>query len=94
MKEIKFSEPSKQSVTIYKISGCKYCENSIKILKDSKIDCTIINCDKYVSSLQSRDIFYKFIQQFTIDEYRYFPMIFFNGKFIGGYMELSKMKNK
>lgn len=84
----KFKEPDKNLITIYKISGCKYCENAISLLKKHNINYNIINSDKYISTLQNRDNFTKFIKKFTIKHYPYFPIIFYKCHFIGGYMEL------
>lgn len=48
----------------------------------------IINCDDYILTLRDRDEFYKKIQKHTKIKYIHFPMIFKDGKFIGGYKEL------
>jgi len=49
---------------------------------------TVINCDKFVGSCRERDNFYNFMKQYTVIPYIHFPMIFKNGKFIGGLKEL------
>lgn len=50
--------------------------------------CTTINCDKFIMTCRERDKFYNFIKQHTVIPYFHFPMIFKNGKFIGGLKEL------
>ena len=87
----KFPVPDKNLITIYKISGCKYCDNTITLLKKYNIGYKIINSDKYVSSLQERDGFMKFMKKLTIKPYPYFPMIFYKGRFVGGYLELTNI---
>jgi len=53
-----------------------------------------INCDKFLKTCRERDNFFKFMKQHTIIPYFYFPMIFKNGKFIGGLKELLAKKTK
>ena len=64
--------------------GCKYCDKSKTLLKDKNIEAEIeiINDD-------NRMVIYEELDNIT-GKYRYFPMIFYNGKFIGGYTELEK----
>jgi len=88
---IKYRPPAKRGFTIYKISGCKYCDMALKLLSKVK-NLTIINCDKYIGRLRLRDEFFKYMRSHTIIPYQYFPMIFYNAKFIGGYSDLVKIK--
>ena len=37
--------------------------------------------------------FYKFIEKYTIIPYKYFPMVFNKGVFVGGYKEWLNFKN-
>tara|TARA_B100000795_G_scaffold269733_1_gene260116 strand:+ start:3023 stop:3286 length:264 start_codon:yes stop_codon:yes gene_type:complete len=82
---VRFIPPNKKGYTIYSISNCKYCKMvCIKIKEKYKV----INCDNNIISLRERDEFYKKIQKHTKIKYIHFPMIFKDGKFIGGYKEL------
>ena len=75
--------------TIYSISNCKYCNMAKEHIKKIKLSkSTNIDCDKFVITCRERDNFYKFIKQYTVIPYYHFPMIFKNGKFIGGLKEL------
>lgn len=85
----KYVKPSKKDYTIYTISNCKYCNMLCSDIKTKKY---IINCDKYLLTLRERDNFYKYIHKYTIKPYIYFPMIFKNGVFIGGYKEYIEKK--
>lgn len=87
----KYRPPAKTGFTIYKITGCKYCDMALKHLAKAK-NVTIINCDKYIQGLRNHDEFFKYMRTYTIIPYQYFPMIFYNGKFIGGYSDLVKVK--
>lgn len=71
--------------TIYTISGCGYCSDVRDIItklgkkyKEVKV------------TSKNKDVVYKKTDPLT-KKYRYFPMIFKSGKFIGGYTELKKM---
>jgi glutaredoxin len=80
----KYKIPYENGYTIYSISNCKYCtiiHDKIKSINPA------INCDKYLKTARDRDYFYKFIEEYTKKPYKYFPMIFYNGVFIGGYKE-------
>jgi glutaredoxin len=66
--------------------GCKHCDNAKKTLKDKNIEVEIevINDDNKL-------VIYEELDNIT-GKYRFFPMIFYNGKFIGGYTDLQKHK--
>jgi glutaredoxin len=91
----KYKKPSKTNYTIYSITKCKYCVMAKEHIKTLPVasKCININCDKFLKTCRERDNFFNFIKQYTIIPYFYFPMIFKNGKFIGGLKELLA-KNK
>jgi glutaredoxin len=63
----------------------------VKELLHSEIEnggAIIINSDSYLQ--ENRDSFLQFIFQMTNIHYRTFPMVFFEGTFIGGYTETKK----
>jgi glutaredoxin len=90
MDGVKYKTPSKTDYTIYTMSKCKYCVMAKEHIKAMPVasKCININCDKFLKTCRDRDNFFKFIKQYTIIPYFYFPMIFKNGKFIGGLKEL------
>jgi glutaredoxin len=96
--ETVYKKPTKTNYTIYTISDCKYCVmakahiNKISTKSTKSIKCTNVNCDKFVGSCRERDNFYKFMKQYTVIPYIHFPMIFKDGKFIGGLKELLDKK--
>ena len=73
----KYKAPYENGYTIYTISNCNYC----KMINEN-----IISNKKIIN-------FYKFIQQYTKIPYKYFPMLFKNGIFIGGYKEWLEYKS-
>ena len=70
---------------IFTINTCVYCNKAKKLLEDHNK--SFISTE--INDQNSKDI-YNSIDALT-DNYRYFPIIFHNGKFIGGYTELNKL---
>lgn len=48
----------------------------------------VINCDNLIQDEKSKENFLKFIENLAKKEWKTFPMIFWDGKFLGGYKEL------
>ena len=63
--------------TIYSKPDCVYCDKAKQLIKDAKE----ISIEKDYPS------FLEFIRPYTQKDYRMFPMIFFDGDFIGGFEE-------
>jgi glutaredoxin len=91
-----FKKPASRDYTIYSISNCKYCVMAKEHLGSvSGVSASsVINCDKFVGSCRERDNFYNFMRQYTVIPYIHFPMIFKDGKFIGGLKELLERQAK
>jgi glutaredoxin len=83
---MKFEEPSSSGYTIYSKSGCVYCNKSKHELNLHNLVPVVVDCDEYL--LEDRAGFLEFIKSKAGKDYRSFPMIFYNGQFIGGYVEL------
>lgn len=75
----------KSEFVLYTIQGCGYCSDVRDILEKANRAYTEIK----VTSKNQESV-YKATDPLT-KRYRYFPMIFRNGKFVGGYAELKKM---
>jgi thioredoxin reductase (NADPH)/glutaredoxin 3 len=82
---MEFTEPSSEGYTIYSKSGCTYCTKVKELLKILELPYVMINCDEYL--LEDRDGFLAFIQERAGKEYKTFPMVFADGKFLGGFAE-------
>tara|TARA_Y100000389_G_scaffold28502_1_gene24396 strand:+ start:2262 stop:2543 length:282 start_codon:yes stop_codon:yes gene_type:complete len=66
-------------------NGCGYCSEAKKLLKhEGKKPRTKLLNDK------NKDKIWKVTDKITRQEYRYFPVIFHKGRFLGGYTELKK----
>ena len=75
--------------TIYTKSNCIYCLNVKELLKDEQV-LTIINCDKWLLNNNEKQIFIDMMKDAIGYEYKTFPMVFLNDKFIGGYDDTKK----
>ena len=78
-------EPLKTGFTVYSKSECSYCTKVKKLLLDKQTFFTDVSCDEYL--LEDKEVFLTFIKERANKEYRTFPMVFYNGKFIGGFTE-------
>ena len=87
-----FEEPFEDKFTIYSKSGCTNCRIVKDLLKNANLDYEIIDCDDYL--LENKYVFLSFIQSYSITEWKTFPMVFHNGKFVGGYDEVFKYLDK
>ena len=94
VKKPSYIPPSDKGFTIYSITECKYCSYAIKLLNKKGKTCKIVKCDDYIKRLRDYDAFNNFMIKYTKKPYPYFPKIFSNGKFIGGYKELQIFLNK
>lgn len=78
-------EPLKEGCTIYGKSGCINCTKVKKLLKEKNIFFVEVQCDEFL--LEHKEQFLLFIYEKTQKECKTFPMVFYNGNFIGGYNE-------
>jgi len=74
---------------IYTKSNCVYCYKVKELLKNEQI-ITNINCDKWLENKIKKEIFIGAMENIIGNEWKTFPMVFLNSKFIGGYMETKK----
>lgn len=83
-----YPKPLSNGYTIYTKSNCIYCIKAKKLLENMKIkdNKKIINCDDYLKN--DKDDFMSFIEYLIGKKYLFMPIIFKNGKFIGGYNDL------
>lgn len=73
--------PEECGYTIYSKSGCVYCDLSKELLEYEQV--TIVDCDSYL--LNDREWFIRTMRIHCGRDYQMFPMIFHDGKFVGGY---------
>ena len=82
---MEFPKPEKNLITVYSKSGCINCTKVKTLLKDQSFSYNEIDCDEFI--LENKEDFLAFITTLIGKEYKMFPIVFDNGKFIGGYNE-------
>ena len=71
--------PNQFGYTIYSKNNCPYCVKAKALIKDA----VIIECDEYLK--EDRSTFLKYMDAYSRTEHRTFPMIFYDGEFVGGF---------
>jgi glutaredoxin len=89
---MEFENPSNNNFTVYSKSGCPNCIKVKTLLKEKNFIFTVIDCDEYL--LEDKDNFLEFIEKLTSKQCRIFPIVFFNGIFVGGYNETQEYIEK
>ena len=82
---MEFTAPLVTGYTVYSKSGCPYCKKVKGLISDFGLEFTVIDCDEYL--IESKETFLEFIKVQAGKEYKTFPMVFANGKFVGGYSD-------
>ena len=81
-------EPTNNIFTVYSKSGCANCMKVKKLLQEKQINFTVVNCDEFI--LEDKEAFLQFIENYAKKEYKFFPMVFDNMQFIGGFSETNQ----
>jgi len=85
-KERMFTLPEEKDWTIYTKNNCIFCIKVKKLLENYNIK--IIECDEWLNN--NRNDFLNWIYNIIGYEYKTFPMVFYNNKFIGGFTDTEK----
>ena len=83
-----FETPSQESYTIYSKSGCPNCTKVKKLLQKETPAPVLIDCDEYL--IEDKLGFLRFIEEIAKKEWKTFPMVFYQGAFLGGYEDTLK----
>lgn len=84
--------PLETGFTVYTKKDCSYCVKVKKLLFDKQIFYLDIVCDEFLS--KDKEGFLLFIKETANKEYRTFPMVFNDGKFLGGFTETQEYFDK
>jgi glutaredoxin len=79
---MEFTKPILTGFTVYSKSGCPNCVTVKKVIKEKHFLFHEINCDDYI--LEDKEEFLKFIETNIGRSHKTFPIVFYEGKFIGG----------
>lgn len=82
---MEYTRPSESGFTIYSKSGCLQCSKVKTLLQDNKLSFNVVDCDEYI--LEDKQSFLLFMNSMAHRDIKAFPMIFYDGTFIGGYTE-------
>ena len=89
---MEFVEPNKIGFTIYSKSGCPNCTKVKQLIKDKNFLFEVIDSDDYI--IEDKESFLQFIETKAETSYRTFPMVFFDGKFVGGLIHTTEFIEK
>lgn len=94
--KMQFEKPISTGYMIYTKSNCPYCVKVKELLlRNEGQEVTIVNCDKYLVEPEVKEKFLEFIQSINGgNQHRTFPIVFYQGKFIGGFTETEKFYTK
>ncbi len=71
---------------VYSKTDCRFCELAKELLNEEGFGYEFVMCDNYLK--EDRQGFLERMKVKIGHEYTTFPMVFYKGKFIGGYKEL------
>ena len=83
MNEIIIPECRATQYTIFTKSQCKYCDNIKSLMMNEKEDVEYIQCDELLRI--NREYFIDFMKKRTNKELITFPIVFYDGEYVGGY---------
>jgi glutaredoxin len=87
-----FEKPKMTGYTVYSKSGCPNCVKVKKFLQNAKAEMNRIDCDEYM--IERKEECLKYIEEAAEKSVRMFPVVFFEGKFIGGYQDTEYHYNR
>jgi glutaredoxin len=73
--------PSENGYFLYTKSNCKWCKKA----KETLPDCVVVNVDKHIED--NKNDFLAFVDEISYATPRTFPIVFYNGIFVGGFTE-------
>jgi glutaredoxin len=88
--------PIKNGFTLYSKEKCPYCVKADKLLekitfKMEDVNIKKVMCDKWLDDPEKKERFLSKINQWAEKEWKTFPMIFYNGTFLGGYNDFKQI---
>ena len=81
-----FPVPSTLGYTVFTKTGCTYCEFVKELLEEEKF--TAVNCDEFLTD--QKEAFLVHVEDLAGKPHKTFPMVFHEGRFLGGFTETKK----
>jgi len=78
-------EPNPDGFTVYTKQYCIFCDRVKALFDKEKIAYTVIVCDSYLEYFKGA--FLHFIKERSGIDYKTFPIVFYKGRFIGGFTD-------
>lgn len=88
---MEFTSPELFGFTVYSKSGCINCKLVKQLLKDKSLLYKEIDCDEYL--IEDKEGFLDFIEKLAKISFKTFPMVFYDGKFLGGFTDTKEHIN-
>ena len=82
-----FKLPNSTGFTVYTKNDCYYCTITKELLNKYFETADIIPCDDYLVNDKLKQTFISIMNSLTKDKFKTFPVVFYNGEFIGGCYE-------
>jgi len=82
MSTIEITAPQSSGYTIYSKNNCPYSTKAKQLLTAAHI----VECDVFLTA-EKKPEFLRQMDAFTGLQYRTFPMVFYDGEFVGGFTE-------
>jgi len=79
---MEFPVPNPTGFTVYAKTNCSYCAKVKFLLETLEYSYTAVNCDEF---LAEKEAFLTFVQSIAGKDHKTFPIVFFDGQYIGGY---------
>lgn len=81
-----FPVPSTVGYTVFTNTGCTYCEFVKELLEEETF--IPVNCDEFLTD--QKEAFLVYIEGLVGKPHKTFPMVFYEGRFLGGFTETKK----
>ena len=85
---MEYPKPFDTNFTVYTVTKCGYCNRfKHELRKHGREPPEVILCDEFVSTPEQKRNFFAHVNTMTTKPHYTFPIIFHNGKYIGGFTD-------
>jgi len=90
----RWSELLQYQVLVLSKTNCVYCTKVKELLNSVNMPFFEYDCTYLLENEESKQLFLRQIQQLVNKKYNTFPMVFIEGQFIGGYIDVGAYLEK